>query len=132
MAQITLSTDDINGETLPDGTPTTRVTILVEDSRNEDSVAPFEIDLTDTNLKSLVKALNSAVSKYYAKGREVTRKSTGTTADADARKFAQDARAWAIATNLQPPVATQGAVPQRALDAYREHLANAEAEATQE
>lgn len=122
MATVQLTTDDVTGETLTEGTPTTTVTI--SDPRNE--YPPFEIDLSDTSLKALVKA----VEKYRLKGREVTRPSLrkSITDDDAARKFAQEARAWAIAHNVQPTVSDRGAVPQRALDAYREHLARQDAE----
>lgn len=120
MAQSIVFTDDVTGETLPEGTPTTRVTIT--DPRNE--YPPFEIDLSDTSLKALLKA----VEKYRLKGREVTRPSLRkslTDDDAD-REFAKAARQWAIVHNVQPTVSDRGAVPQRALDAYREHLARQE------
>ena len=120
MAKITQSLDDLTGDVLPDGTPTTTVTI--SDPRNEHP--PFEIDLSDDSLKALLKA----VDKYRVKGREVhpptLRESV--TADKEAREFAAAARQWAILSNLQPAVSERGAVPQRALDAYREHLAQQE------
>ena len=46
MAQITLNTDDLTGENLPDGTPTTVVTIT--DPRWVDGPS-FEIDLSHTS-----------------------------------------------------------------------------------
>jgi len=123
MAQITTTLDDLTGDALPADTPTTRVTI--DDPRNPNAPR-FEIDLSDDSFKGLLKA----VEKYRVKGREyhppTLRQSI--TGDSEARQFAADARQWAIATNLQPPVASVGAVPQRALDAYREHLANREQE----
>jgi hypothetical protein len=119
MAQITTTLDDLTGESLPEDTPTTRVTI--QDPRNPNPA--FEIDLSDDSLKGLLKAIE----KYRVKGREVTPPSLreSITQDKEAREFAAAARQWAIASNLQPPVAERGAVPQRALDAYREHLAQA-------
>lgn len=123
MATITLNTDDLTGETLPDDTPRTRLTL--DDPRGPISV---EWDLSDTSFKKVY----DTVQKFAQKGRAVTppaaRKSV--TADDTARQFAADARAWAIATNLQPPVNERGAVPQRALDAYREHLAQQGTEST--
>lgn len=116
MASITLRTDDINGETLPDDTPQT--TLRINDPRGDVSV---RLDLSDTSFKALLKA----VQKYADKGAPITTLSK-TTTDETARQFAQDARQWAIASNLQPPVSERGAVPQRALDAYREHLAQQE------
>ena len=112
MASITLRTDDITGETLPDDTPTT--TLRINDPRGDVSVA---LDLSDTSFKALLKAAQ----KYIDKGAPIT--TSKVTTDETARQFAQEARQWAIATNLQPPVSERGAVPQRALDAYREHLA---------
>lgn len=116
MAQITQSLDDLTGEVLPQDTPTT--TIRINDPRGDVSVA---LDLSDTSFKSLVKALE----KFVSKGRPIATASAmvKTTTNETARRFAQEARQWAIATNLQPPVSDKGAVPQRALDAYREHLA---------
>ena len=116
MATITLSTDDMTGETLPENTPHTVVNI-----RRGDEVIAFEIDLSDTSFKKL----HDAVNKFAVKGRPITSPSLceSITKDDEGRRFAQEARQWAIATNLQPPVSERGAVPQRALDAYREHLA---------
>jgi len=119
MATHTIRTDDITGENLPDDTPTT--TLRINDPRGDVSVA---LDLSDTTFKALLKA----VDKYVNKGAPITAAKVASTTDADARQFAAAARAWAIATNLQPPVSERGAVPQRALDAYREHLAQQEAE----
>lgn len=123
MAKSIVLTDDVTGETLTEGTPTTTVTI--SDPRNE--YPPFEIDLSDTSLKALLKS----VEKYRLKGRAVTERQSlrkSITDDDAARKFAQEARAWAIAHNVQPTVSDRGAVPQRALDAYREHLARQDVE----
>ena len=117
MATITSRLDDLNGEILPEDTPTT--TIRVNDPRGDVSVA---LDLSDTSFKQLQKALE----KFVSKGRPIATTLSKSTTDADARQFAAAARAWAIATNLQPPVSDRGAVPQRALDAYREHLAQQE------
>jgi hypothetical protein len=64
MAKITQSLDDMSGDVLPEGTPTTTVTIT--DPRN--SNPPFEIDLSDDSLKALLKA----VERFRVKGREVT------------------------------------------------------------
>lgn len=121
MAQITTNIDDLTGESLPTDNPTT--TIRVNDPRWSvltDLPASIEIDLSDTSLKALIKALE----KFGRKGRSIIdTKATPSRTDDTARQFASDARQWAIATNLQPPVSERGAVPQRALDAYREHLA---------
>jgi hypothetical protein len=114
MAKITQSLDDITGDVLPNGTPTTLVSI--SDPRNE--YPPFEIDLSDYSVKALLKA----VEKYRKAGREVAAPTTRSTSATDAEE-AKAARAWAISTNLQPPVSERGAVPQRAIDAYREFLA---------
>ena len=121
MASITLRTDDMTGETLPDDTPTT--TLRINDPRGDVGVS---LDLSDTSFKALLKA----VQKYADKGSPLP-SSLGKAIpkhDDTVRQFAQEARQWAIATNLQPPVSERGAVPQRALDAYREHLAQQEQE----
>ena len=116
MATITSRLDDLNGEVLPEDTPTT--TLRINDPRGDVSI---RLDLSDTSFKGLLKA----VDKYVSKGQAITPAPSlkGTTTDTEARRFAQEARSWAIATNLQPPVSERGAVPQRALDAYRAHLA---------
>jgi Lsr2 protein len=126
MASITTTLDDMTGDALPADTPTTLVTI--RDPRNPN--AAFEIDLSDDSFKGLLKA----VEKFRVKGRDYTPPTLrqSITGDSEAREFAAKARQWAIATNLQPPVSDRGAVPQRALDAYREHLANSEQEQEQE
>lgn len=120
MAQITTTLDDLTGDALPADTPTTRVMIL--DPRNPN--APFVIDLSDDSLKGLLKA----VEKYRVKGREYTPPTLrqSITSDSEAREFAREARHWAITSRPDLNVAAQGAVPQRALDAYREHLAHQE------
>ena len=115
MATITTNVDDLTGDTLPEGNPTTRITVV--DPRGPVSV---ELDMSDTTYKGLLKALE----KYVSKGREVTPQKV--TTDTEAREFASEARKWAIANGVQPPVSERGAVPQRALDAYREHLASLE------
>lgn len=114
MAKITQSLDDVTGDVLPQGTPTTLVSIT--DPRNE--FPPFEIDLSDDSFKKLL----SAVEKYRKVGREVTAPTTRNTSATDAEE-AKAARSWAIASGLQPPVSERGAVPQRAIDAYRAFLA---------
>lgn len=113
MASITLRTDDLTGETLPDGTPTT--TITVDDPRGPISV---EVDLSDTSFKGLQKALD----KIVAKSRPVTPSRTGTLG-ADATE-ARAARAWAIAERPDLKVNERGAVPKAAIVAYRAHVAN--------
>ena len=113
MATIQLRTDDLTGDALPEDTPTTR--IYVEDARGDVSV---EIDLSDTSFKALQRALD----KYVSKARPITHPQSKTVAT-DATEAAE-ARKWAIATNLQPPVSERGAVPKRAIDAYRAFLAS--------
>lgn len=111
MATITLSTDDLTGETLPDGTPTT--TIVISDPRLTISI---ELDLSDASVKALEKAL----SKFTAKGREYTpAKSASASTD---REEATAARAWAIAARPDLKVSERGAVPTRAIEAYRAFL----------
>ena len=125
MASITIRTDDLTGENLPEDTPTT--TIRINDPRwteLTDLPAGVSMDLSDTSVKTLIKALE----KFARKGTPITATSIKSTTDEDARKFAKDARTWAIITGLQPPVSDRGAVPQRALDAYREHLAQQDGE----
>jgi hypothetical protein len=118
MAKITQSLDDMSGDVLPEGTPTTTVTIT--DPRN--SNPPFEIDLSDDSLKALLKA----VERFRVKGREVTPPTVRNSAtDAQEAKLA---RAWAMTYAPELKVAPQGAVPKRAIDAYRDHLSNREAE----
>ena len=123
MAQITTTLDDITGESLPADTPTT--TLRINDPRGDVSIA---LDLSDTSFKALLKA----VDKYVQKGREITPPSKSVTTDAEAREFARAARQWAIASNLQPAVSERGAVPQHALDAYREWLAQQNAPTAEE
>lgn len=113
MATISLRTDDITGETLPEDTPTTR--IFLEDERGDVSI---EIDLSDTNFKALQKAL----SKYVDKARPVPallppEKTKGTSE-------AAAARAWALANRPDLKVSERGAVAKAVLEAYREHLAH--------
>lgn len=111
MAQITLNTDDLTGETLPDGTPTT--TILINDERNTIAV---EIDLSDASFKKLY----DAVQKFASKGRAITppQKRTAATGSTEAA----DARAWALAHRPDLNVKERGAVPTAVLVAYRAHL----------
>lgn len=113
MASITLRTDDMTGETLPDDTPQT--TLRINDPRGDVSV---QLDLSDTSFKALLKA----VQKYADKGAPIASLAAKGTTDDTARQFAREARQWAIATNLQPTVSERGAVPQHALDAYRNYL----------
>jgi hypothetical protein len=115
MAKITQSLDDMSGDVLPEGTPTTTVTIT--DPRNGNP--PFEIDLSDDSLKALLKA----VERFRVKGREVTPPTVRNSAT-DAQE-AREARAWAMAHRPDLKVAAQGAVPKRAIDAYRDHLSGA-------
>jgi hypothetical protein len=116
MATITSRLDDLTGETLPEDTPTT--TLRINDPRGDVSIA---LDLSDTSFKGLLKAVDKYVSKGAPIALPTTARAVGT--DTEAREFARAARQWAIATNLQPPVADRGQVPQHALDAYRAHLA---------
>lgn len=111
MATHTVRTDDISGENIPEDTPTT--TLRINDPRGDIGVS---LDLSDTSFKALLKA----VQKYADKGAHLS--AGKVTTDDSARQFARDARLWAIATNLKPPVSERGAVPQHALEAYREHL----------
>lgn len=113
MASIILRTDDITGETLPDGNPTTTVTLT-----DERESWTFEIDLSDDSFKGLVKALG----KYSAKGRTVTPTSPNSEKDSAAAEEAKEARAWAIANRPDLNVSERGAVPKRAIVAYRAHL----------
>jgi hypothetical protein len=113
MATVSLTTDDLTGEPLPEGTPTTRITI--DDPRGPISV---EVDLSDTSFKGLQKALD----KILSKARPVTTPRTGTLG-ADATE-ARAARAWAIAERPDLKVSERGAVPKAAIVAYRAHLDN--------
>lgn len=122
MATHTYVADDLTGETLPEDTPST--TLRINDPRGDVAV---RLDLSDTSFKGLLKAIQ----KYVDKGSPIATLSQKVTDDTD-RQFAQRARQWAIATNLQPTVSERGAVPQRALDAYREHLAQQEGHASAE
>jgi hypothetical protein len=121
MAKITQSLDDMSGDVLPEGTPTTTVTIT--DPRN--SNPPFEIDLSDDSLKALLKA----VERFRVKGRALdpAARNSARNSATDAQE-AKLARAWAMTYAPELKVAPQGAVPKRAIDAYRDHLSNREAE----
>ena len=119
MATIQLRTDDITGETLPDETPTTRIT--VNDPRVDISI---EIDLSDDSAKKLVAALK----RYTDKGREIAPPAPARLG-ADATESAA-ARAWAIAERPDLNVKERGAVPKAAIVAYRAHLANTDQEET--
>lgn len=112
MATQTVRTDDLTGESLPDDTPTTR--IFVEDPRGDVSV---EIDLSDTSFKGLQKALDKVLSKARP-----TTVVTRTKSPTDATEAAE-ARKWAMAERPDLKVKDKGAVPHKALEAYREHLA---------
>lgn len=113
MATIQLRTDDLNGETLPEDTPTTR--LYLEDPRGDLSI---EIDLSDTSFKALQKALD----KIVAKGRPIlpdpSKKLGGNATEA------AEARAWAIAHRPDLHVKEKGAVPKAAIVAYRAYLDN--------
>jgi hypothetical protein len=113
MASITLRTDDMTGETLPDDTPTT--TITVTDPRGSISV---EVDLSDTSFKGLQKALDKIVSKSRPVTPPAPRKL------GDNHTEAAEARAWAIATRPDLSVKEKGAVPKAAIVAYRAYLDN--------
>lgn len=113
MATVSLTTDDLTGETLPEGTPTTRITI--DDPRGPISV---EIDLSDTSFKGLQKALD----KILSKARIVTPPRAGTLG-ADATEAAE-ARKWALAFRPELNVKERGAVPKAAIVAYRAYLDN--------
>ena len=121
MASITLRTDDMTGETLPDETPSTR--IYVEDPRGNVSV---EIDLSDTSFKALLKALD----KYTQKARPITlpKKAKPATDSTEA----SEARKWALANpDLLPEgviAKERGMVPGRIYAAWRAHLENASTE----
>lgn len=117
MATVQLTTDDMTGETLPQGTPTTR--IYVEDPRGDVSV---EIDLSDTSFKGLQKALD----KILAKARPITPPTPKKVGD-NATEAAL-ARAWAIAERPDLDVKERGQVPKAVIVAYRAHLDNSEAE----
>lgn len=119
MATISLRTDDITGDTLPEDTPTT--TITVQDPRGPITV---EIDLSDDSYKGLL----SALKKYVTKGREVATPAPRSILGADATEAAA-ARAWAIAERPDLNVKERGAVPKHAIVAYRAHLANTEQDA---
>jgi hypothetical protein len=60
------------------------------------------------------------VERFRVKGREVT-PPTVRNSSTDAAE-AREARAWAMAHRPDLKVAAQGAVPKRAIDAYRDHL----------
>jgi len=117
MATISLRTDDITGETLPEETPTTR--IYIEDPRGDVSI---EIDLSDASFKKL----QTAVDKIVSKGRPITATQTGKLGGNATE--AADARAWAIAHRPDLNVKEKGAVPKAAIVAYRAHLDNREQE----
>jgi hypothetical protein len=121
MAKITQSLDDMSGDVLPEGTPTTTVTIT--DPRNGNP--PFEIDLSDDSLKKLL----AAVERFRVKGRALdpAARNSARNSATDAQE-AKLARVWAMAHRPDLKVASQGAVPKRAIDAYRDHLSNREAE----
>lgn len=113
MATISLRTDDLTGDTLPEDTPTT--TITIDDPRGPIAV---EVDLSDQSFKGLQKALDKIVSK----ARPITPPPTRKVGD-DATEAAA-ARAWAIAERPDLNVKERGAVPKHAIVAYRAHLAN--------
>ena len=113
MATISLRTDDITGETLPEDTPTTR--LYIEDARGDVSI---EIDLSDASFK----ALQKAVDKIVSKGRPITVPQSGKLATSGTE--AADARAWAIAHRPDLNVKEKGAVPKAAIVAYRAYLEN--------
>lgn len=121
MATIQLTTDDLTGETLPEGNPTTR--IVIDDPR---ALTAIEIDLSDDSVKALLKAL----SKYTSKGRELVmpEPKKATTPNTEAAK----ARAWAQSHRPDLQVADKGAVPTAALEAYREHVASLEGHASED
>ena len=112
MATISLRTDDITGETLPEETPTTR--LYIEDPRGDVSI---EIDLSDESFKKLQKA----VAIFTKDGRPITATQSGKLATSGTE--AADARAWAIAHRPDLNVKEKGAVPKAAIVAYRAHLA---------
>lgn len=128
MAKVQLTTDDMTGDTLPDGTPTTTVTI--DDPRNEHP--PFEIDLSDDSLKGLLKAIE----KYRVKGTAVQPRSLrdAITGDPEAKRFAAEARQWALAQPASAglKVSPVGKVSQAVLDAYSDHLSASEGHASEE
>ena len=113
MATISLRTDDITGETLPEDTPTTR--LYIEDARGDVSI---EIDLSDESFKKLQKA----VAIFTKDGRPITATQSGKLATSGTE--AADARAWAIAHRPDLNVKEKGAVPKAAIVAYRAHLDN--------
>lgn len=115
MATIQLRTDDLNGESLPDTTPTTR--LYVEDPRGDLSI---EIDLSDTSFKGLQKALD----KFIAKSRPVTAptKGKGKKLGEAGASESEKARHWAIAHGMD--VKDKGRVPVAAIVAYRAYLDN--------
>jgi hypothetical protein len=108
-----VTTDDLTGDTLPEGTPTTR--IFVDDPRGNVSV---EIDLSDTSFKGLQKALDKILAK--ARPYTPTQKAKATGAATEAA----EARAWAMAHRPDLNVKDRGQVPTVALEAYREYLKN--------
>ena len=113
MATISLRTDDITGETLPEDTPTTR--LYIEDPRGDVSI---EIDLSDASFK----ALQKAVDKIVSKGRPITVPQSGKLGGNATE--AADARQWAITHRPDLNVKEKGAVPKAAIVAYRAHLDN--------
>ena len=125
MATITTRQDDMNGETLPDNTPTTQITI--NDPRWTAEVgATFELDLSDTSFKALQKALDKIVAKARPSSPPPARKL------GDDPTEAARARAWAIAERPDLNVKEKGAVPKAAIVAFRAQFDNQPEEGPEE
>jgi hypothetical protein len=106
MATRTLRVDDLdNTVELPADNPTTRISVV--DPRDGFSVT---VDLSDTNFKALVKALD----KFRRAGTEVAHK-TSTASKSDPNLNAE-IRVWALANGHE--VKDRGALPQSVKDAY--------------
>jgi hypothetical protein len=114
MATISLKRDDLTGDDLPNDHESTL--LFIEDPRGDVSI---KIDLSDTNFKKLVKALQPFVDKgepYTPVTRMKAASTTSTPSEAS------QARAWAMAHRPDLNVKDRGKVPEEALKAYRDHL----------
>jgi hypothetical protein len=105
MATRTLRVDDLdNTVELPQDNPTTRLSLV--DPREGFTIT---IDLSDTNFKSLVKALE----KFRKAGTEVTHKTPNSTSNASENA---EIRSWALANGHE--VNERGALPRKVKEAY--------------
>lgn len=115
MATVTNKIDDLTGDTLPHDHESTL--IFVEDPRGDISI---KTDLSDTNFKKLLKA----VQPFVDKGEPYTpiARMKAASAKADAPTESSLARAWAMTHRPDLNVKDRGKVPEAALEAYRDHL----------